>query len=150
MSDQKFKTAQEIFEGRLRGNQLIASSIAMNPQDARLLWGASLMESVTWLDLDDNCLGDQGLRELADCSLLSKVRYLNLNNNKLTDDGIIYLAESPHLSNLKRLHLKGNLIQGKGVLALFNSETLESLQTFQIHDGWSCKKREGWRYKSRD
>ena len=150
MTEQMFKSAEEIFEGRLRGNQLIASSIAMSPLDARLLWVSDRMESVTWLDLDDNCLGDQGLRELADCSLLAKIQYLNLNNNKLTDDGVSYLAASPHLFNLKRLHLKGNSINGQGVLALFNSETLTNLQTFQIHEGWSCKKREGWRYKSRD
>ena len=29
----------------------------------------------------------------------------------------------------------------------FSSENLDSLSTFQINDGWTCKKREGWRYK---
>jgi len=48
---------------------------------------------------------------------------------------------------LKRLHLKDNSIEGKGVVALFSSENLDSLSTFQINDGWTCKKREGWRYK---
>ena len=149
MNDLKFKHAESIYEGRLRGNQLIASGIAIGPGEARLLWGSHRMEGVTWLDLDDNRLGDEGVKDLAFCPLLINIQYLNLNSNGVTDAGLNYLARSPYLSKLKRLHLKNNLIQGEGVLALFNSETLENLSTFQFHDGWSCKKKEGWRYKSR-
>ena len=150
MASQKFNTVEEIFEGRLRGNQLMAVGVALDLEDARLLWNSKRMESVTWLDLDDNRLGDEGVSELAQCPLLVNLQYLNLNNNGLTDEGLAYLAKSQYLFSLKRLHLKGNTIRGEGLLALFSSETLENLQTFQVHDGWLCKKREGWRYKSRD
>jgi len=147
---EKFKNVEALYEGRLRGNQLMLSGLALGPQDARLLWQSSRMREVTWLDLDDNRLGDEGVNDLAACPFLAQVQYLNLNANGVSDEGVKALARSPVLTQLKRLHLKNNPIAGEGVVALFNSETLESLQTFQLHDGWSCKKREGWRYKPRD
>ena len=58
-------------------------------------------------------------------------------------------AASPHLGQLKRLHLKHNPIKGEGIVALFESPTLDNLAIFHINDGWSCRKREGWRYKPR-
>ncbi len=143
----QFNTAEDIFAGRLRGNQLMASGIALTPDVIRLLWTSETMKEITWLDLDDNQLGDEGVRELADCELLANVQYLNLNKNGVTDEGLIHLARSKYLTKLKRLHLKDNAIQGPGILALFDSETLENLSTFQSHDGWTCKKKEGWRYR---
>ena len=145
--NRQFNTAEDIFAGRLRGNQLMASGIELTPDVIRLLWTSETMKEITWLDLDDNQLGDEGVRELADCELLANVQYLNLNKNGVTDEGLIHLARSKYLTKLKRLHLKDNAIQGPGILALFDSETLENLSTFQCHDGWTCKKREGWRYR---
>lgn len=144
----RFNTAEDIFEGRLRGNQLMASGIALTPEVVRLLWSSERMKEITWLDLDDNQLGDEGVRELADCELLINVQYLNLNKNGVTDEGLRHLARSKYLTKLKRLHLKNNPIEGPGIPALFDSETLANLSTFQFHDGWTCKKREGWRYNS--
>ena len=141
-------TVDDIYEGRLRGNQLMASGVALTPDSARLLWASKIMEKVTWLDLGDNHLGDIGVGELAKCELLANVQYLNLSKNEVTDEGLTLLSKSKYLSKLKRLHLKDNYIEGSGVVELFNSVTLESLSTFQIHDGWTCKKRDGWRYNS--
>ena len=93
----------------------------------------------------DNNLGDQGVQELVECSFLENVQYLNLNQNNVSDEGLKFLAKAKYLGKLKRLHLKGNPIKGEGVIALFNSDML--LSTFQINDGWTCKKKEGWRYK---
>jgi Leucine Rich Repeat (LRR) protein len=143
----KYEDVEAIFEGRKRGNQLMLSGVALNPQEARLLWNSPQMEEINWLDLDDNDLGDEGVKDLAECRYLTNVQYLNLNKNGVGDEGVKSLAQSKVLGKLKRLHLKDNPIQGEGVLALFNSETLENLATFQIHDGWTCKKREGWRYR---
>ena len=139
-------TAEDIFDGRLRGNQLMASGIPLTPESARYLWSSQRMTEITWLDLADNQLGDIGLIELAECDLLKNVQYLNLNQNGVTDEGLTWLSKSKVLSKLKRLHLKNNLIKGHGVLDLFNSETLLDLSTFQVHDGWTCKKMDGWRY----
>ncbi|MBT3922793.1 MAG: hypothetical protein HOF21_09480 [Nitrospina sp.] len=143
----RFKNADEIFEGRLRGNQLMLSGKGLSFEEARFLWQATKMREISWLDLDDNNLGDQGVQELVECAFLENVQYLNLNQNNISDEGLKVLASAKYLGKLKRLHLKGNPVKGEGVIALFNSQTLESLSTFQINDGWTCKKREGWRYK---
>ena len=150
MKRDQINTAEDIYKGRLRGNQLMASGIPLTPVSARLLWASTTMTEVTWLDLDDNQLGDEGVRELANCELLANVQYLNLSKNGVTDEGLILLSRSKYLTKLKRLHFKNNLLEGPGILALFDSVTLENLSTFQIHDGWICKKREGWRYNPQD
>jgi Leucine-rich repeat (LRR) protein len=146
MSTTKIHTAEDIFKGRLRGNQLMASGIPLTFESARYLWSSSKMADVTWLDLADNQLGDTGLIELAECELLKNVQYLNLNQNGITDEGLTSISKSKILTKLKRLHLKNNLITGLGIVDLYNSATLNELSTFQIHDGWTCKKMDGWRY----
>ena len=143
----RFKNVDMILEGRLRGNQLMLSGKGLTPEEASLLWGSPSMTEVSWLDLDDNKLGDEGIQDLANCPLLKNIQYLNLNKNSVSDHGLEVLAKAKFLGKLKRLHLKDNPIAGQGVVALFNSHTLKSLSTFQINDGWTCKKREGWRYK---
>ena len=148
MSIIQIESAEDIYEGRFRGNQLMASGISLTPKSACFLWNSKKMKEVTWLDLGDNQLGDEGVQDLANCELLINVQYLNLSKNGITDRGLSFLSKSKYLTNLKRLHLKNNSIQGSGLLLLFNSVTLESLSTFQVHDGWTCKKREGWRYNS--
>jgi len=141
-----FTEVEAIFEGRLRGNQAMLSGLGLTPEEACLLWRSPRMLEVSWLDLDDNRLGDEGVGDLAVCENLVNIQYLNLNNNGITDAGLRTLAESKCLPKLKRLHLKGNPIAGAGVIALFESQALDGLTTFQINDGWTCKKREGWRY----
>jgi Ran GTPase-activating protein (RanGAP) involved in mRNA processing and transport len=143
----RFENVDMIFEGRLRGNQLMLSSKGLTADEARLLWQSPRMEEISWLDLDDNQLGDEGIQDLVNCPLLGNIQYLNLNKNGISDQGLETLANAKFLGKLKRLHLKENPIAGQGLVALFNSETLDSLSTFQINDGWTCKKREGWRYK---
>ena len=148
--DTRFENVEMIFEGNLRGNQLMLSGKGITAEEARLLWGSPRMKEVSWLDLDDNKLGDEGIQNLINCPLLENIQYLNLSKNGISDHGLEILAKAEFLGKLKRLHLKGNPIEGKGVLALFESETLGGLSTFQINDGWICKKREGWRYKPQD
>jgi hypothetical protein len=143
----RFKNVEEIFEGRLRGNQLMLSGKGLNAEEARLLWQSPRMEEISWLDLDDNNLGDQGVQDMVECAFLKNVQYLNLNKNSVSDEGLKFLAKAKHLDKLKRLHLKENSINGEGLISLFNSEMLVSLATFQVHEGWTCKKRDGWRYK---
>ena len=143
----RFKDVEEVFEGRLRGNQLMLSGKGLNAEEARLLWQSPRMQEISWLDLDDNNLEDQGVQDMVECTYLENVQYLNLNHNSVSDEGLKFLAKAKHLGKLKRLHLKENSINGEGLISLFNSETLVSLATFQIHEGWTCKKREGWRYK---
>ena len=123
MINNQIKIVGDIFKGRLRGNQLMASGVPLIPGSARLLWASPRMMEVTWLDLGDNQLGDEGVQDLANCELLINVQYLNLSKNGITDKGLSFLAKSKYLTNLKRLHLKNNSIQGSGLLSLFNSVT---------------------------
>ncbi|MBT5986888.1 MAG: hypothetical protein HOG74_09865, partial [Nitrospina sp.] len=67
MNKTKIQNAEDIYEGRLRGNQLMASGISLTPESARYLWSSVRMVDVSWLDLADNQLGDVGLIELAEC-----------------------------------------------------------------------------------
>ena len=148
MSDNsRFKDVKEIFEGRLRGNQLMLSGKGLNAKEARLLWLSPRMQEISWLDLDDNNLADEGVQDMVECANLENVQYLNLNRNSVSDEGLKFLSKAKYLGKLKRLHLKENSINGECLISLFNSETLVSLATFQIDEGWICKKREGWRYK---
>ena len=146
MGNTEIHTAEDIYKGRLRGNQLMASGIPLTPETARYLWTSTRMVEVSWLDLADNQLGDAGLIELAECEFLKNVQYLNLNQNGITDKGLTRLSKSKFLPKLKRLHMKNNFINGLSILDLFNSEVLNGLSTFQFHDGWTCKKMDGWRY----
>ena len=74
MNKTEIHNAEDIYEGRLRGNQLMASAIPLTPESARYLWSSIRMVDVTWLDLADNQLGYAGLIELAECDLLKNVR----------------------------------------------------------------------------
>ena len=148
MSDKsRFKDVEEIFEGRLRGNQLMLSGKGLSAEEARLLWSSPRMQEISWLDLGDNNLGDQGAQDMVESEYLENVQYLNLSQNSVSDEGLRFLASAKNFGKLKRLHLKNNPINGEGLILLFNSETLVNLSTFQVHEGWTCKKREGWRYK---
>lgn len=145
----QFKSVEDLFAGRLRGNQLMMSSLGVDAGTAGLLWKSPMMKAITWLDLDDNRLGDDGVGELADCEFLENLQYLNLNKNGVTDSGLKRLSQSKFLGKLKRLHLKHNPIKGEGIMALMESGTLDSLLSLQFHEGWTCKRMEGWKYKSK-
>ncbi len=146
----RFGSFEELVEGRLRHNQLMLSGMGLTPDEARLLWESPRLLEINWLDLEDNRLGDAGVADLAASPNLANVQMLSLTSNNVTDAGLKSLAVSPHLARLKRLHLKNNPIRGEGVIALFQSPTLDNLTIFHINEGWSCRKREGWRYKPRD
>ena len=78
----RFENVDMIFEGRLRGNQLMLSGKGLTAEEAKLLWESPRMEEISWLDLDDNQLGDEGVQDLVNCPLLENIQYLNLNKNK--------------------------------------------------------------------
>ena len=119
MAAVKFKDVESLYEGRLRGNQLMLSGLSIGPEEAQLLWDSPKMQEVTWLDLDDNRLGDEGVKALAQCGFLAEIQYLNLNSNGVGDEGLKALGRSPVLKKLKRLHLKNNPIAGDGVVNPF-------------------------------
>jgi len=146
----RFASFEELVQGRCRHNQLMLSGMSLTAKEARLLWESPKLLEINWLDLEDNQLGDDGVAGLADSPNAANVQMLSLTRNNITDEGLKRLAASPHLGQVKRLHLKHNPVRGEGVVALFESPTLDNLAIFHINEGWSCRKREGWRYKARD
>ena len=70
----RFENVDMIFEGRLRGNQLMLSGKGLTAEEARLLWESPRMEEISWLDLDDNQLGDEGVQDLVNCPLLENIQ----------------------------------------------------------------------------
>ena len=48
----RFKKVEDIFEGRLRGNQLMLSGKGLSIEEARLLWKTPRMREISWLDMD--------------------------------------------------------------------------------------------------
>ncbi len=84
----RFKNVEIIFEGRLRGNQLMLSGKDLTAEEAKLLWESPKMIEVSWLDLADNNLGDNGIRGLVDCPSLENIQYLNLNKNGICYQGL--------------------------------------------------------------
>jgi hypothetical protein len=95
----QFKSVEDLFAGRVRGNQLMLSSLGMDTGTARMLWKSPMMKEITWLDLDDNRLGDDGVGDLANCEFLKNLQYLNLNKNGVTDSGLKMLSQSKFLGN---------------------------------------------------
>lgn len=146
----RFSSYEELVAGRSRGNQLMVSGMGLTPDEAQLLWTSPQLREISWLDLEDNRLGDAGVAGLAGCEHALNLQVLSLSKNQISDAGVMALAASPHLAKLKRLHLKNNPIKGPGIIALFESPALDNLTIFHINSGWSCRKREGWRYKSQD
>ena len=50
----RFENVDMIFEGRIRGNQLMLSGKYLTAEEAKLLWESPRMKDISWLDLDDN------------------------------------------------------------------------------------------------
>ena len=82
----QFKDVESIFEGRLRGNQAMLSGLGLTTEEARLLWQTPRMQEVSWLDLDDNQLGDAGLADSSPSDGFNEIRdrHKGLNQIELT------------------------------------------------------------------
>ncbi len=87
--------------------------------------------SLTYLDLSQNHLSDEALRELARSGRFKCLRTLHLNGNSvyqqanatesITDAGLRALADCPDLANLRVLSLSGTRITADGIDAILNS-----------------------------
>lgn len=82
-------------------------------------------EHITWLDLNDTDLNDDGLRSIAQMSNLTK---LNINRTKITDAGLDAIAD---LERLMVLNLYGTEVTDAGLEKLTGLKTLESLYLWQ-------------------
>ena len=46
----RFENVDMIFEGRIRGNQLMLSGKYLTAEEAKLLWESPRMKDISWLD----------------------------------------------------------------------------------------------------
>ena len=82
-------------------------------------------EHITWLDLNDTDLDDDGLKSIG---LLNNLTKLNINRTKITDAGLDAVAD---LERLMVLNLYGTAITDDGLEKLSNLKSLESLYLWQ-------------------
>jgi uncharacterized protein (TIGR02996 family) len=98
-----------------------------------LLCDAAWAGSLTELDLSQNYLTDEALRDIARSGRFKNLRALRLNNNSvyqqsgaganesITDAGLRLLADCADLVNLRELSLSGTRITAAGIEAILNS-----------------------------
>jgi hypothetical protein len=97
------------------------------------LCAAAWAESLTYLDLSQNYLTDEGLRTIAKSGRFKKLHTLHLNFNSpyhqpdaaatdaITDAGLRALADCPDLANLRVLSVSGLRVTAAGADAVLNA-----------------------------
>lgn len=80
---------------------------------------------ITWLNLSDTDLNDEGLKSIGQITNLTK---LNINNTDITDAGLDALSD---LERLTMLNLYGTAITDAGLEKLSGLKSLESLYVWQ-------------------
>jgi|AP45_3_1055517.scaffolds.fasta_scaffold46130_2 hypothetical protein len=89
-------------------------SNGLGPKAVRLLLDGPALQSVEFLDLSYNRIGDKGVLEFCRNKKAARLRHLSLDNNGITDEGAMMLANCEHLEGLERLTLFGNLLGSNG------------------------------------
>jgi uncharacterized protein (TIGR02996 family) len=89
------------------------------------------LAALTTLRLEDNGLGDIGVRELLAGARWPNLTTLNLRWNQVTDEGVNVLA-SAGLFRLTTLYLGSNGISLRGGTALLSSSSLPALRTLYL------------------
>lgn len=93
---------------------------------------SSHLARLTWLDFNNNGMGDADAEALAASPYVARLTELRLNCNEIGDAGVAALARSPHLGRLRALNLATNLIGPEGVQALAASELLSGLEVLDL------------------
>ena len=81
------------------------------------LAAAPILRQLTYLDLSNNFLRDQGVRLLAESPNVGNLEGLNLSSSGMGDAGACALAGSRHLVGLRELYLCDNRIGQTGLRA---------------------------------
>ena len=96
------------------------------------LAASPFLQRVTYLDLSNNPVRDQGARRLASSPHLAHVQGLNLSSSGIGDAGLQALGASPHLVELRELYLGDNYISNNGVRTFAQSDLAEQLQLLHL------------------
>jgi Ran GTPase-activating protein (RanGAP) involved in mRNA processing and transport len=89
-------------------------------------------ETLGWLDLRANRLGNAGAHTLSHMRHLAAINRLILCGNEIGDEGISTLMASPNVSRLELLDLRGNRIGPEGVRAIASCPHLGQLSTLKL------------------
>jgi uncharacterized protein (TIGR02996 family) len=106
----------------------------LSPSDVCRLATCPDIANLTDLDLGDNLLGPEGLRNLLDSPYLGRLRGLNLWANHLGVEGMRLLSEWPGLARLRSLAIPYNDLHAEGMEMLAGSPYLPSPATLEL---WS-------------
>lgn len=96
------------------------------------LIACAALRRVSFLDLSNNHLRDQGVRLLAESPNIGNLEGLNLSSVGVGDVGARALAASPHLVGLRELYLCDNRITRAGVRALAESPLVQQLEVLSL------------------
>jgi len=90
------------------------------------------LRKVSFLDLSNNHLRDQGVKLLANSAHIGNLEGLNLSSVGLGDGGARALAESTQLVGLRELYLCDNRITRAGFRALADTPLVRQLETLSL------------------
>lgn len=93
---------------------------------------APLMELASGLQMRASRVGKKGVEYLSQSPEIAHITYLDLSNNGLQNDGGVSLANSPHLTNLKTLILTNAKIGNRGAIAIANNPRFASLEELDL------------------
>ena len=97
-----------------------------------LLAASPILRRLTYLDLSNNFLRDQGARLLAESPNVVNLEGLNLSSTGMGDAGACALAASRHLIGLRELYLCDNRIGQTGLRALERSPLVRQLEVLSL------------------
>jgi len=75
-------------------------------------------ETINQLDLSNNWIGSQGIKELLKSPYMNKIFYFNLFNNRIGDEGAVALVQSSRHNNIASLDLSMNRLTYQGIRRL--------------------------------
>ncbi|MBA4064195.1 MAG: hypothetical protein C0501_10865 [Isosphaera sp.] len=108
---------------------------AMRSDAARDLFDSPNLAGATALFLEDNPVGDIGVRALVRSKYLTGIEFLHLHSTGLTAESGRLLAGWPGLRNVRFLNLAGNRLGTAGIRALAESPYLGRLDALLFADG---------------
>jgi uncharacterized protein (TIGR02996 family) len=106
----------------------------LGDEGLRALVGAPCLPELRVLDISDNGLSDEGLRALADSDLFGRLTRLDLRTNpRITASGLSDFVSAPAAATLEDLDLSGNNLRDAGMAVLARSTIFRRLRSLRLH-----------------
>ena len=85
------------------------------------------------LDLNSNSINSMGAKILSQSKYINSLEYLNLSNNKIGDEGLKHISKGS-FSKLNSLHLSRNYITSEGIYYLVRAKFTNNLIALSLSD----------------